>query len=246
MKKSIFMIAVLGLMTFAACGNKSGNNAESAEVATETSETEAAPGIDISALEKENGHEYVDLGLPSGLKWAATNVGASQPTEYGDYFAWGETQKKESYSEEAYAFGSDLKKPSKYNAQDKKAVLDSSDDAAQVNWGGKWRMPTRDECLELYSKTKHEVAEINGVKGVKFIAENGNFIFIPAGGSFWETSNSSKGDDVKLWTKTFQLGEDTSFAAVDYAFGFKVDSNGSSNNYTADRCTGMPIRAVFE
>ena len=95
--------------------------------------------------------EAVDLGLPSGLKWATMNVGATKPEEYGAYFAWGEMEPKSNYSGSTYKFelGTDSNGPfskyvtnSSYGTVDNKTVLDPDDDAAHVNWGGNWRMPT--------------------------------------------------------------------------------------------------------
>ena len=101
----------------------------------------------------ENGHEWVDLGLPSGTKWATCNVGASNPQEYGNYYAWGETTTKETYSWSTYLDGN----ISIYSdcGTDKdllKGVTDIAGtqyDAAKANWGGKWRMPTREQQDEL-------------------------------------------------------------------------------------------------
>ena len=103
-----------------------------------------------------NGHEWVDLGLPSGTKWATTNVGATTPEEYGDYFAWGETEPKSDYSWSTYKWcnGSSTTmtkycESSSYGTVDNKTILELSDDAANVKWGGKWRMPTVEEIEEL-------------------------------------------------------------------------------------------------
>ena len=99
-----------------------------------------------------NGHEYVDLGLPSGLKWATCNVGASSPEVYGGYYAWGETEEKSSYSWSTYKWcnGSydTMTKyctSSSYGTVDNKTTLDPQDDVAHVKWGGRWRMPTLEE-----------------------------------------------------------------------------------------------------
>ena len=86
--------------------------------------------ISIYKSGTQDGHDYVDLGLPSGTKWATCNVGASKPWEYGGYYAWGETEPKENYDSSAYK-------------------CSSEDDAAHANWGGKWRMPTRAQQEEL-------------------------------------------------------------------------------------------------
>ena len=96
----------------------------------------------------EDGHDYVDFGLPSGTKWATCNVGATKPEEVGNYYAWGETTTKETYNWSNYKYYGDTY--TKYNGTtDHKTILDPSDDAAYVNWGGKWRMPTYDQMKEL-------------------------------------------------------------------------------------------------
>ena len=113
-----------------------------------------------------NGHAYVDLGLPSGTKWATMNVGANSPTDYGLYFAWGETQgytaeqvgtdKQFSWSDYDYALTEDSSYTiTKYNATDNKKHLELTDDAAHVNWGGDWHMPNRAQYLELFKETKN-------------------------------------------------------------------------------------------
>ncbi|MBO7269682.1 MAG: InlB B-repeat-containing protein, partial [Bacteroidales bacterium] len=108
------------------------------------------------ATGSENDHEWVDLGLPSGLKWATCNVGANTPEGYGDYFAWGETSPKNDYSWSTYKYCKGSKNTltkyntdSNYGTVDNKITLDLSDDAARANWGGKWRMPTKAEQDEL-------------------------------------------------------------------------------------------------
>ena len=135
-----------------------------------------------------NGHEYVDLGL--SVKWATCNVGAVSPEDYGDYFAWGETEPKDYYDWSTYKWcnGSydTLTKyctDSKYGTVDNKTVLDLEDDAAHVNWGGDWRMPTKAEQDELYNNCTWEWTTQNGVNGYKVTSKiNGNSIFLPAAG----------------------------------------------------------------
>ena len=108
----------------------------------------------------ESGYNYVDLGLTSGTKWATCNVGASKPQDYGDYYAWGEVTPKETYNWSTYKYGSAYNQLTKYCSSssygkdgftDSKTTLDLSDDAAYVNWGGKWRMPTKAQQDELRS-----------------------------------------------------------------------------------------------
>lgn len=113
---------------------------------------------------KFNGHEYVDLGLPSGTLWAKMNVGAESETDAGLYFAWGETQgytasqvgTDKQFSWDDYALTEDSGSTmSKYNASDNKTHLELTDDAANVNMGGDWHMPTNEQTIELFKKTKN-------------------------------------------------------------------------------------------
>ena len=137
-----------------------------------------------------NNHEYVDLGLPSGTKWATCNVGASSPEKYGDYFAWGETEPKTTYSWDTYKwYNGSSSTFTKYNTisdcgiVDDKIVLDPEDDAATINWGSKWRMPTETEWMELLNNCTWTWKTMNGINGYEVKGSNGNSIFLPAAGS---------------------------------------------------------------
>jgi hypothetical protein len=145
--------------------------------------------------EPETTHKYVDLGLPSGLKWATCNVGATTPEDYGDYFAWGEVEPKEYYDWSTYKYGTGYNQLTKYCTQssygkdgftDNKTVLDPEDDAATVNWGGSWRMPTTAEQDELRNNCTWTWTTQNGVNGYKVVGPNGNSIFLPAAGYMYE------------------------------------------------------------
>ena len=139
-----------------------------------------------------NDHEYVDLGL--SVKWATCNVGANKPEEYGDYFAWGETEPKEYYDWRIYKWcNGDYDNLTKYcydswyGIVDNKTVLDLSDDAARANWGGSWRMPTDAELLELFGQcTTWTWTTQNGVCGYKVTSKKSGYtnksIFLPAAG----------------------------------------------------------------
>ena len=135
------------------------------------------------------GHEYVDLGL--SVKWATCNVGADSPEDYGDYFAWGETELKFRYAWDTYKWckgdSDNLTKyctDSDYGTVDNKTRLFLSHDAARANWGGSWRMPTHDEFTELRENCTWTWTTHNGVKGYKVTSRvNGNSIFLPAAGS---------------------------------------------------------------
>ena len=133
-----------------------------------------------------NIHEYVDLGL--SVKWATCNVGATKPEEYGDYFAWGETQPKSNYDWSTYKWcngnNTTLTKyntSSSYGTVDNKTTLEAADDAARANWGGSWRMPTDAELTELREQCTWTWTTQNGVEGYKVVSKtNGNSIFLPA------------------------------------------------------------------
>ena len=134
-----------------------------------------------------NGHEAVDLGL--SVMWASCNVGASSPEGYGDYYAWGETSAKSSYSWSNYAWcngsSSTLTKyncNNSYGTVDNKTVLEQNDDAAHVKWGDSWRMPTDAEWTELREKCTWTWTTKNGVSGRLVKGPNGNSIFLPAAG----------------------------------------------------------------
>ena len=148
----------------------------------------------------ENGYGYVDLGL--SVKWAMCNVGAERPEEYGDYFAWGELEPKESYTWENYRFGVGEELPfksklSKYNTDrnrgvvDNKTTLDLVDDVANVRWGGSWRMPTLEEWTELRQNCTWTVDSINGVKGLRATSnkpgKTDRSIFLPEA-YYWSSS----------------------------------------------------------
>ena len=170
----------------------------------------------------ENGHEWVDLGL--SVKWATTNVGASSPTDYGGYYAWGETRTKSDYSWSTY-FDSVNGSSSNFNkyATNKKTTLDLSDDAAHANWGGSWRMPTRAEQDELREKCTWTWTTQNGVEGYKVSSKrNGNSIFLPAAGSRDDSFLSYAGRFGEYWSSSLDSGH-SSFACNLYFHSSKVD-----------------------
>ncbi len=138
-----------------------------------------------NAQNTENGHAYVDLGLPSGLKWATCNVGANTPEEMGGFYAWGETETKELYDWSTYKFGTE-NNFSRYNSVDGKMVLELEDDAANANWGGSWRMPTIAEFQEIIDNCTWTYNTENG--GYTVTGTNGNSIFLPQTGYYYGSS----------------------------------------------------------
>lgn len=161
-----------------------------------------------------NGYEYIDLGLPSGTKWAAYNVGATAPEEYGGYYAWGETEVKDDYSPGTYKYGyfttnngTEYFNFSKYREENHRidrTVLEPADDVAHVKWGGGWRMPTMDECIELCENCTCEWVIVNGVGGYELTGLNGNAIFLPVAGHKYDTSFSSGMG--YYWSSTLDVG----------------------------------------
>ena len=194
--------------------------------------------------------EYVDLGLPSGIKWATCNVGATTPEDSGDYFAWGETEPKTTYSWSTYKYynGTDdtMTKyctSSSYGTVDNKTVLELEDDAAHVNWGGNWRMPTRAEQEELIDTNNctWTWTTQNGVKGYKVTSVvNGNSIFLPAAGSRNYGSLGNVGSHGYYWSSS--LTSSNSHNACNVLF---YSSLVDWSNYYGRYC-GFSVRAVCE
>ena len=197
---------------------------------------------------KINGHEYVDLGLPSGLKWATCNVGATKPEGYGGYYAWGETEEKEDYCWETYEWcngsSSTMTKyctHSNYGTVDNKTVLDLEDDVAHVKWGGSWRMPTAEELLELIDNCAWMWTTLNGVKGCRLTSKiNGNTIFFPAAGDFYlGTEIYNVGLHGGYWTSTIR--DDLNSSAYGLIF-----ANTAFIKRDYSRFDGHCVRAVSE
>ena len=191
-------------------------------------------------------HAYVDLGLPSGLLWATCNVGAENPEEYGDYFAWGETQPKDTYnwSTYQYCYGS-LSTMIKYcnnsnygynGFTDNLTTLLPEDDAATANWGADWRMPTKEEWQELYSNTTCVFTTQNGVNGRLFTASNGNSLFLPGAGYHSGSSLNNAGNGF-YWSSSLN----TTKPSNAWFFFF---SSSTCDMWHSSRDYGRSVRAV--
>lgn len=195
-----------------------------------------------------NGHEYVDLGLPSGTLWATCNIGADTVEEFGDYFAWGETEPKELYDWKSYQYGRFIHERYELNKYctdsayglngfvDNLTVMEPDDDVARTCWGEGWRMPTIEEWEELFLNTTGVWTTLNDVKGWRCTASNGNSLFLPAGGYWWDDAFNA---DLGLyWSQT--INKEFPYRA--WGFHFNCDSShlcGSS-----DRNRGQTVRAV--
>jgi len=187
----------------------------------------------------------VDLGLPSGLLWAKSNIGANVPSDYGLYFAWGETEghadasatKKFNWND--YKFGTQ-NNLTKYNATDGLTTLQAEDDAVTQMYGEGYRMPTREELEELYTNTRHKWITLpNGVSGRKFVSlkDPSKYIFIPASGYCNNGSRNYVGDDCSLWSSSVN----SSYRSG--AWGLNSYSGGIGMYYDG-RCCGQSVRGV--
>lgn len=225
------MLAVILMMVFAAGCNKPDG-----------------PNHGNDQKNELNGHEYVDLGLPSGTLWATCNIGAETVEEFGDYFAWGETEPKELYDWKSYQYGRFIHERYELNKYctvsaygfngfvDNLTVMEPDDDVARTCWGEGWRMPTIGEWEELFLNTTGVWTTLNDVKGWRCTASNGNSLFLPAAGYWWDdTFNADLG---LYWSRT--INKEFPYRA--WGFHFNCDSShlcGSS-----DRNRGQTVRAV--
>ena len=193
---------------------------------------------------------WVDLGLPSGLLWAECNLGATSPEEYGNYYAWGETQPKEVYDWSTYRYCTvndqgNLQTLIKYNTTstygtpDSLTTLEAVDDAATAAFGSGARMPTADEWRELIDNTTVEWTTLNGVNGRKFTAANGNALFLPAAGRCEYTNHCFVGSMGFYWSSSLEL--DTGYQKNALSFCFYSDHQ---HMLSRSRFEGFYVRAV--
>ena len=208
--------------------------------------------VGVCSCEKENAGdgsmEWVDLGLPSGLLWAKWNLGATKPEEYGNYYAWGETTPKKTYTWDTYLHCIDGNSgeftkycylPSYgYNEYtDSLTVLQPIDDAATVVLGDGARIPTNEEWNELDSVCSKQWTSKHGVKGYKYKGPNGNTLFLPAGGYRWEDTLCDDGSRGLYWSSSLWM--DYPERAWGYRFNWLV-----AYRHYAYRCEGFSVRAV--
>ena len=188
-----------------------------------------------------NGHEYVDLGLPSGTLWATCNVGATMPEGYGDYFAWGETQPKDTYDWSNYQYcNGGPSTLTKYCSTDNLTTLLPEDDAATANWGSSWRMPSIDQWAELYDNTTNIWTTRNSVSGWLFTSSNGGSLFLPAAGSCSTSSLDGAGDCGYYWSSSLYIGDPYE------AWDFHFFSDYADTYYNGSRYRGFSVRPVRE
>ena len=205
-------------------------------------------------MEQIKEYEYIDLGLPSGLKWATMNVGATSEADYGSYFQWGDIEDKSnsdcSWENYKYCKGTyntltkycvDNNEYGPFGTVDNKITLDLEDDAARAHMGNDWRMPTRDEFRELFDYTNNEWISNykgTGVNGRKFTSKtNGNSIFIPAAGYCNDGSVYNIGYGGYVWSSSLRTSN-----PYDAWYLYFYSSNCSMSN--SNRCNGRSVRGV--
>ena len=211
----------------------------------------------LSVSGTTDGHDWVDLGLPSGILWATCNVGASKPEEYGDYFAWGEIEPKGQYDEykwDTYKWcDGSATTITKYSDEvDNKKELDSEDDAATVKWGDNWCMPTIMQWDELLnpSNTEVEWTIVNGVSGQKVTSKkNGNILFLPATGYRHYRALDYVGSEGYYWSRDFRSEGGDSYAwQINFSSDAPVvtsDVPVSSYISSRHRYNGQSVRPVL-
>ena len=213
--------------------------------------TDDVARVDYDKPDPFNGHDYVDLGLPSGTLWATMNVGATKPEEYGDYFAWGETAPKDSYTWDSYKYGNGSYALTKYcnNSKygkdgfaDSLTELEIADDAARANWGGEWKMPTQAQVQELVNGTTSAwTNDYNntGISGMTFTSKtNGKTRFVPAAGHKEGASAVYVGQSDNLSCSSLYE------RAAYYVWFLYSGRYGAYLNYS-DRCYGCSARGVI-
>lgn len=185
---------------------------------------------------KLNGHEYIDLGLPSGTKWASMNVGADNDNIFGGYYAWGEVSTKSEYGKDAATYNKNASALSSANIIDSKGELTPKYDAATKNWGEGWRMPTKENFDELIEHCEWEWDKKQ--EGYLVKGKNGNSIFLPATGNYFGNSQKEPGYG-RYWCAS--IDDSNTFRSWCLCFHSisKYMSNGSYGRYY-----GRPIRPV--
>ena len=212
--------------------------------------------VESVTFEEAGEHEYVDLGLPTGTLWATCNIGANSPEEYGDYFAWGETEPKEDYSWSTYKYCNGsittltkycLKSSYGFNGFiDNKTELEPFDDAATVLWGSNWQIPSREQFKELINSTyTMSVWTLqNGIQGLKITSKiNSKWIFLPAAG--WCLEMSLK-KDIGNYGRYFARSLDDYNAGdyTSYATGLIFKSGEITATSLFNRSLGQSVRPV--
>ena len=190
---------------------------------------------------KENGYEYVDLGLPSGTMWATCNVGATKPEDEGLLFQFGRVNGYK-YGDTNHKFRIENLTTASGKLYDKNEILDLKDDAAHVNMGGKWRMPTMDQLEELVNNTTYWVETINGVKCMMFTSViNGNKLFIPFAGYWHNDTYYHTKSIIGMWSSQVIT------SSINYAYRLYCNHlSGHVFISVRNRSAALSVRGVFK
>lgn len=188
-------------------------------------------------------HQFVDLGLPSGTLWASCNIGASSPEQVGNYYAWGETKTKTSYTKSNYKYQGDgdynvtkYCTLSSYGIVDSKRELEAADDAAVANWGGSWRMPTKNEFQELFTKCTIKREIINNIYVDIFTGPNGQSVIFPETGE-------KDGTTIKYPSLSMYWSSTLDNSSPMYSYGYWGSETVLD---TSSRYCGHPIRPIYK
>lgn len=227
--------SVLAIMALSSIQGK-----EEKEVSAAKTPVKVRSNRDVSSEGSINGHKWIDLGLPSGLRWAECNVGATMPEESGEYFAWGETQPKSDYSAvSSLTYKVPYESLLKNGIVDESGTLTNKHDAARTSWGGTWRMPTEEEFTELINACEWTLASFNGVNGYLVTGPNAKSIFLPAA-SFRQNMNlDNVGEFGDYWSSS--MIQDLSGVAC--SLGYSSKSFGQ-RRYA--RYAGRSVRPVTD
>lgn len=182
-----------------------------------------------------NHPHLIDLGLPSGTKWACCNVGASKPEDRGGYYAWGETEEKSVYNWDTYLYGNAFNNCIHIGDE----ICSTKYDVAHMKWGTPWRMPTLTEMQELLSNCTREWTQLNGVNGIRVTGPNSNSVFLPAAGYRWGESFYGIGSDGFYWSGTL-------YSVYEYYAHYQAFHSGTWTRGDNYRESGHSVRPVAE
>ena len=176
-----------------------------------------------SSCPDDNHPHAIDLGLPSGTKWACCNVGADKPEAYGGYYAWGETEEKEVYDWASYTLCEGRANTSQNLGSD---IAGTSYDVAHVKWGGGWQMPSMEQLEELIQNCPYIWTVMDGVNGTLFTGSNGGTLFMPAAGQRWKNESNCVGNNGFFWTSTqLKYSVDDAYSLMFFVYDAVTDFN---------------------
>ena len=198
------------------------------------SESSSSP-VSYTSCPDGNHPHLIDLGLPSGTKWACCNVGANSPEQFGGYYAWGETVEKNTYDWSNYILCDGTESTCHRIGAD---IAGTNYDVAHVKWGDSWVMPSYSQFKELIENCSTEWTSLNGINGYKFTGPNGSSIFLPASGYYGFGDKFFEGSAGLFWSSTYNSSN------KDLARYLRFDSGRLTLDYYLSRNSGQPVRAI--